>query len=141
MTLLGLRRASQPPVDGRLWWPVIVAKAPTLQDVFAGVAKDVKVRFARAEAAAKDRIAAAVAAVKQALANAAREAAQALQASLNKAQAHHQRLTVTRAWPPTPGGTPTGGEQAGMCARRRYKAQTWPNTCWPLTSACLMTTK
>ena len=58
-----------------------------LQDVFAGVAKDVKARFARAEAAAKGRIAAAVAAVKQALANAEREAAQALQASLNKAQA------------------------------------------------------
>ena len=62
-------------------------RVATLQGVFAGVAKDVKARFARAEAAAQGRIAAAVAAVKQALANAAREAAQALQASLNKAQA------------------------------------------------------
>ena len=59
----------------------------TLQDVFAGVANDVKARFVQALAAAKGRLAAAVAAVKQALANAAREAAQALQASLNKAQA------------------------------------------------------
>ena len=62
-------------------------RVATLQDVFTGVAKDVKIRFARALAAAKGRIAAAVAAVKQALANAAREAGQALQASLNKAQA------------------------------------------------------